>query len=185
MSSPQQGFNNNVRHRGRVFHIQTEDSGVRHPHVITHVFVDGGRIVKTVKTSYAEHIDAERLVEVVRAIMREQHRSVFIALRDGQFDRLLELGPPVAVAPRTSSPDLLGAPADASIGASVLARIASLPPPSHDLDRARYASTRPAAIFDAPRPSLGDYGDEPDDASIDGVILAYLAEDADAEQVPS
>ena len=63
--SPLLGFNNNVRHKGRVFHIQTEDSGIRHPHIITHLFADGGRILKTTKTSYAEHIGQERLAELV------------------------------------------------------------------------------------------------------------------------
>lgn len=88
--SPLLGFNNNVRHRGRVFHIQTEDSGVRHPHVITHLFADGGRILKTIKTSYAEHIGQDRLTETVRGMMQEQHKGMFIALRDGQFDHLFD-----------------------------------------------------------------------------------------------
>ena len=44
---PLLGFNNNVRHRGRVFHIQTEDSGIRHARIVTHLFADGGRIVRT------------------------------------------------------------------------------------------------------------------------------------------
>src|SRR5262245_9379271 len=76
--SPLLGFNNNVRHKGRVFHIQTEDSGVRHPHVITHLFADGGRILKTTKTSYAEHIGHDKLAETVRAMMQEQHKAMFI-----------------------------------------------------------------------------------------------------------
>src|SRR3954469_2000083 len=88
--SPLLGFNNNVRHKGRVFHIQTEDSGVRHPHVITHLFADGGRILKTTKTSYTEHIGQASMAETVRAMMQEQHKSMFIALRDGQFDYLFE-----------------------------------------------------------------------------------------------
>ncbi len=88
--SPLLGFNNNVRHKGRVFHIQTEDSGVRHPHVITHLFADGGRILKTTKTSYTEHIGQASMADTVRAMMQEQHKSMFIALRDGQFDYLFE-----------------------------------------------------------------------------------------------
>jgi hypothetical protein len=88
--SPLLGFNNNVRHKGRVFHIQTEDSGVRHPHIITHLFADGGRILKTQKTSYAEFIDAANMGEVVRQMMQEQHKAMFMALRDGQFDHLVE-----------------------------------------------------------------------------------------------
>ncbi len=90
--SPLLGFNNNVRHKGRVFHIQTEDSGIRHPHIITHLFADGGRILKTTKTSYAEHIGNERLAETVRAMMQDQHKAMFIALRDGGFDYLFEDG---------------------------------------------------------------------------------------------
>jgi hypothetical protein len=83
------GFNNNVRHKGKVFHIQTEDSGIKHPHVITHLFADGGRILKSTKTSYAEHVGSENLAETVRALMKEQHKAMFIALRDGVFDSFI------------------------------------------------------------------------------------------------
>lgn len=88
--SPLLGYNNNVRHRGRVFHIQTEDSGVHRPHIITHLFMDGGRILKSVKTSYAEHVGSDGMSETVRGLMKEQHKAMFIALRDGQFDELVE-----------------------------------------------------------------------------------------------
>src|SRR5262249_34353791 len=88
--SPLLGYNNNVRHRGRLFHIQTEDSGVNHPHIITHLFMDGGRILKSLKKSYAEHVGNAGLSEVVRVLMKEQHKAMLIALRDGQFDHLVE-----------------------------------------------------------------------------------------------
>src|SRR6185295_7093963 len=88
--SPLLGYNNNVRHRGRLFHIQTEDSGINHPHVITHLFMDGGRILKSVKKSYAEHVGSDTLKDTVRVLMKEQHKAMFIALRDGQFDELVE-----------------------------------------------------------------------------------------------
>lgn len=100
--SPLLGFNNNVRHRGHVFHIQTEDSGIKYPHVITHLFADGGRILKSIKTSYAEYLGSENLQETVRNLMKEQHKSMFIALRDGQFDELLDEGTPKAEPPAKS-----------------------------------------------------------------------------------
>lgn len=91
VQSPLLGFNNNVKHKGRVFHIQTEDSGVKRPHIITHLFADGGRILKTTKTSYAEHVgNDDALAETVTAMMKEQHKAMFIALRDGQFDHLFD-----------------------------------------------------------------------------------------------
>jgi hypothetical protein len=87
--SPLLGFNNNIRHKGRVFHVQTEDSGVRHPHIITHLFMDGGRILKTTKTSYAEHLNQEGMGEIVRKMMKEQHKAMFVALRNGDFDEII------------------------------------------------------------------------------------------------
>src|SRR5882757_4423252 len=90
--SPLLGYNNNVRHKARVFHIQTEDSGVGRPHIITHLFMDGGRILKSVKTSYAEHVGTDGMSETVRVLMKEQHKGMFISLRDGQFDELVDSG---------------------------------------------------------------------------------------------
>ncbi|MBK8252795.1 MAG: hypothetical protein IPK82_09020 [Polyangiaceae bacterium] len=123
--SPLLGFNNNVRHKGRVFHIQTEDSGVRHPHIITHLFADGGRILKTIKTSYAEFIDAPNMAEVVRQMMQDQHKSMFMALRDGQFDHLLEELPAKGARPSAPGPA-------AKIGAevSLASKTEVAPPPA-------------------------------------------------------
>lgn len=88
--SPLVGFNTNVRHKGKVFHIQTEDSGVRHPHVITHLFADGGRILKSTKASYAEILNEPDLTDRVRTLMKDQHKAMFMALRDGSLDTTIE-----------------------------------------------------------------------------------------------
>src|SRR5580658_850738 len=93
-ASPLLGYNNNVRHKGKVFHIQTEDSGAKYGHIITHLFMDGGRILKSVKTSYAEYIGNDRMSDIVREMMKQQHKAMFIALRDGKFDALVEGGSP-------------------------------------------------------------------------------------------
>jgi hypothetical protein len=86
---PLLGYNNNVRHRGRVFHIQTEDSGVGHPRIMTHLFADGGRIVKSIRTDYSEHLGRSDLAETVRGLMKEQHKAMFVALRGGELDALI------------------------------------------------------------------------------------------------
>lgn len=84
--SPLLGYNTNVRHKGRVYHIQTEDSGLAHPHIITHLFADGGRIVASRKTSYAEYVADDNYAVTVKKMMQEQHKALFIALRDGIYD---------------------------------------------------------------------------------------------------
>ncbi len=105
--SPLLGYNNNIRHKNRVFHVQTEDSGVRHPHIITHLFMDGGRILKSVKTSYAEHLGVEKMADLVRKMMKDQHKGMLIALRDGQFDHVIDGGEaPKAAKSPSPSPSL-------------------------------------------------------------------------------
>ncbi|MEO7108881.1 MAG: hypothetical protein ABI183_00470 [Polyangiaceae bacterium] len=134
--SPLLGYNNNVRHKNRVFHIQTEDSGVKHPHIITHLFMDGGRILKSVKTSYAEHLGADGMSETVKQLMKAQHKAMFIALRDGQFDHLAD--PTVENAPRVI--DMKAPPAPPSAPSSsprvneAPSNTVPAPPPSSALD---------------------------------------------------
>lgn len=84
--SPQLGYNTNVRHKGKLYHIQTEDSGVERPHIITHLFADGGRIVSSKKSTYAQHVGTEEYPGIVKKMMQEQHKGMFIALRDGVYD---------------------------------------------------------------------------------------------------
>ncbi|HEU4409883.1 MAG TPA: FHA domain-containing protein [Polyangiaceae bacterium] len=119
------GYNNNVRYKNQVFHIQTEDSGVKRPHIITHLFADGGRILKSYKRTYAHLLGTDRLSDQVRALMKGQHKEMYIALREGKFDDIIEgrspggmevfEGPPNVEARRrmSSRPGDAGAPTHA------------------------------------------------------------------------
>jgi hypothetical protein len=108
--SPLVGYNTNVRHKGRLYHIQTEDSGVNHPHVITHLFADGGRIIASRKTGYSEHLGAKDLQPLVKKLMQDQHKAIFIELRDCVYDEdgasLLQasLLEPIVAAPPAPAP---------------------------------------------------------------------------------
>jgi hypothetical protein len=133
--SPLLGFNNNIKHKGRVFHVQTEDSGIRHPHIITHLFMDGGRILKTVKTSYAEHLANEKMGEIVRKMMKDQHKAMFMALRDGAFDAQINfITPGLGVTPGepapSSTPSAALDSAPLSAAPSSLAEVPPAPRPS-------------------------------------------------------
>ena len=85
----QMGFNNNIKFRDTVFHVQTEDSGLDQPHIITHLFADGGRVIKSHKRLYNEHTTRSDVAEYVRALMKAQHLEMVMALRDGRFDGII------------------------------------------------------------------------------------------------
>jgi hypothetical protein len=83
--SPILGYNHNVRYRGVVFHVQTEDSGLLNPHLFTHLFHEGV-IVSTRKLVY----DAGSNEEAIKALMQAQHKAVMKDLRKGSFDEKID-----------------------------------------------------------------------------------------------
>ena len=86
----QMGFNNNIKFRDRVFHVQTEDSGLDQPHIITHLFADGGRVIKSHKRSYGSEVARPDVGDYVRQLMKAQHLEMVLALREGRFDEVIE-----------------------------------------------------------------------------------------------
>ncbi len=109
--SPILGYNHNIRHRGLVFHVQTEDSGVSNPHIFTHMF-HGGVILETRKLDY----DPTQDQGAVKSLMQAQHKAVLKELLKGLFDEKItqylgdnpELEPPLgaggALGPPEASP---------------------------------------------------------------------------------
>src|SRR5213080_563589 len=87
--APVVGFNHNVKYGPRVYHVQTEDSGLPHAHFITHLFL-GGNIVATSKSSYADRVDEPDLAKLVRAMMEEQHKAMLRRLVAGEFREMSE-----------------------------------------------------------------------------------------------
>jgi len=80
------GFNNNVRYRGHRFHLQTEDSGRGKPHILSHLFANGGHIIETLRRDYSEYLDDPQCTTIVARLMKEQHLELAMLLRDGQLD---------------------------------------------------------------------------------------------------
>jgi hypothetical protein len=85
----QMGFNNNIKFHDHVFHVQTEDSGLDQPHIITHLFADGGRVIKSHKRSYADAVARADVAEHVRGLMKSQHLEMVLLLREGRFDNVI------------------------------------------------------------------------------------------------
>lgn len=85
----QMGFNNNIKFKSTEFHVQTEDSGLDAPHIITHLFADGGRVIKSHKRSYEGEVRRPDVAEFVRGLMKAQHLEMVMKLREGSFDKII------------------------------------------------------------------------------------------------
>lgn len=79
------GYNHNFRYKGRVFHVQTEDGGCKNPQIVTLLY-EGGTILASSKSSYAELLGAETLRSQVEVLMKVQHQEMLRRLRAGELD---------------------------------------------------------------------------------------------------
>lgn len=160
------GFNHNIKHKGKVYHVQTEDSGVANPHIITHLFV-GGNILATKKGSYADIVKSPKLADLVKEMMEAQHKEMLRNLINGTYDNVDnransyqpgQLAPEGAKpAPRPSQPQAVAAPA-------------ALPP---EVVAARQLTEAPQENNVGVETLFGE--DLISEKSLDEVILSYLA----------
>jgi hypothetical protein len=99
--SPVLGYNHNVRYADRLWHVQTEDSGVQNPHIFTHLFHDG-TILATKRLDY----DPTSEVVVVQKLMQTQHKAMLRELKAGAFDEKISkyLGVAVVRKPEEATP---------------------------------------------------------------------------------
>jgi hypothetical protein len=79
--SPVLGYNHNIMFHGRVFHVQTEDSGVVRARVFTHLFFEG-TILASKKHEY--EVDAQE--DAVRLHMQRLHKAMIKELKEGVHD---------------------------------------------------------------------------------------------------
>jgi hypothetical protein len=172
------GFNHNIKHKGKLYHIQTEDSGLDNPHIITHLFV-GGNILASKKTSYADIIAADNLTQVVRELMEEQHKEMLRNLINGVYD---DIDAAYSSQARSYQPgQLQHAPKNVQLNPGTPM---APPPPPPVVAGPRNLPPEVLEARNAPPPVLHAEGAETlfgedliSEKSLDEVILSYLAED--------
>jgi hypothetical protein len=79
------GFNTDIKHNEKVYHVQTEDKGVANPYIESLVYV-GGEILASKKTSYAEQLKTGVDDKWIGGLMEQQHRTMIAAIKRGRFD---------------------------------------------------------------------------------------------------
>jgi hypothetical protein len=170
------GFNHNFRYQGEVYHIQTEDSGVNSPNIVTLLY-QGGTILASKKTSYADIAKVDNLEQVVEELMKEQHKGMLRSLKAGEFDAVIErfkagkkVTPQVTEGEKVSEPPVVAETAQA---VTVAAKPPAAPAPvaaNEEKKKPELAAKTPPAESRPSSPSAVE-------ASLDEVILSYLMGD--------
>jgi hypothetical protein len=170
------GFNHNFRYQGEVYHIQTEDSGMLSPNIVTLLY-QGGTILASKKTSYADIAKIDNLEQVVEELMKEQHKNMLRGLKSGEFDEVIKrfkagkkITPQVSGMATGSNPGPLDKPVvqdpTPALSRPTTAPVASTQ--AHNGETPRRSSS-PQAPEEGPAPAV--------EVSLDEVILSYLIGD--------
>jgi hypothetical protein len=86
------GFNTDVKFRGLVYHVQTEDKGKENPLIETLIY-RGGEILASRRLPYADVIRETDTEGAIARLMEEQHKSMILEVKRGNF------APPVEEVP--------------------------------------------------------------------------------------
>ncbi len=176
------GFNHNFRYKGEVYHIQTEDSGLKSPNIVTLLY-QGGTILASKKTSYADITKVDNLNKVVEELMKEQHKEMLRCLKAGEFDAVIERfharrqGATQSVAGHKAAPKVAGLPVTASqappspVEAPAAPAMVPRPQPKPGPEAVSPPSPPETPTAKSPSPKVKQ--------SLDDVILSYLFPDVD------
>jgi hypothetical protein len=151
------GFNTDVKHETKVFHVQTEDRGLANPVVESLVYV-GGEILMSKKSPYRDLISGDHVDEkALREMMDLQHRRVIEAVRRGRLDKgKIGEAPPDWADDTLPHPDKVSPAALAAVHAILSAPPEPLPgdhPASGKPARASTSTSRPAFVRPPPPPA--------------------------------
>jgi hypothetical protein len=79
------GFNTDVKYRGVVYHVQTEDKGTSNPLIETLIY-KGGEILASRRLPYAELVKGPQDEAAITKLMEEQHKGMIMEVKRGKFE---------------------------------------------------------------------------------------------------
>ncbi|HMG34640.1 MAG TPA: hypothetical protein VKM94_11935 [Blastocatellia bacterium] len=82
------GFNTDVRHDGRVYHVQTEDRG-REKAVLESLVYVGGTIVAKKSTPYSDQLAKGATEDMIAGLLKKQHQVIIAAIKAGRIEELI------------------------------------------------------------------------------------------------
>jgi hypothetical protein len=78
------GFNTDIKYRGVVYHVQTEDKGTANPLIETLIY-KGGEILGSRRLPYAGLVKVGDEPAITR-LMEDQHKGMIQEVKRGRFD---------------------------------------------------------------------------------------------------
>jgi hypothetical protein len=78
------GHNTDVEYNGKVYHVQTEDKGLKNPVIESLIYVKG-KILGSKKTSYADIVERGGGEKEILERLESQHKRMMLEVRSGKY----------------------------------------------------------------------------------------------------
>jgi hypothetical protein len=79
------GFNTDVKYKGVVYHVQTEDKGSGNPLIETLIY-KGGEILGSRRLPYRDLVQVGDEPAITK-LMEDQHKGMIMEIKRGRFDQ--------------------------------------------------------------------------------------------------
>ena len=79
------GFNTDVKFRGVVYHVQTEDKGPQNPLIETLIY-KGGEILASRRLPYADVVKDPNDEPAITKLMEDQHKGMMMEVKRGKYE---------------------------------------------------------------------------------------------------
>ena len=85
------GYNTDIEHNGVVYHVQTEDKGLRTPVILSLVYT-GGAILASKRSPYDDLVTSGFEEKVLVERLERQHKLICAAVHAGRIEELKRMG---------------------------------------------------------------------------------------------
>jgi hypothetical protein len=79
------GFNTDVKYKGVVYHVQTEDKGAANPLIETLIY-KGGEILASRRLPYSDLVKGPADEPTITRLMEDQHKGMIMEIKRGRFE---------------------------------------------------------------------------------------------------
>ena len=97
------GYNTNVPYKGTIYHVQTEDNGMKNPVIVTLLYLKG-TILASKKVNYGHVTSSPDHKEKIRELMKEQHKNMIKELIAGKHTTAVAATPEPVSGPLSREP---------------------------------------------------------------------------------
>lgn len=176
------GYNTDVKHEGRVYHVQTEERGGANPVLESLVYI-GGTIVAKKATPYSDRLKQGATEDAIASLLKRQHHVIIAAIKAGRIEDLISHSSKEIIVKKDGGARPIRSRPPISVSAPVETPRATTPPLTAAVVPETPRISQPSAINAQKSVSGSGVGATTGGLNLDEVISDYLRRSSELEKL--